>query len=141
MARCHCITRCDLDPYHVPCKPESSGKTWTLVVRMRRHHPQRQVRVKYESSRSACVGGGEAHLQHTRQTGSHVVVGTDIAIPCTAVCIVKVITTVVFPLADLTWNEANGTVSVRVVLAHHMDTLRAALNDIQLVGDLRIGLL
>ena len=62
------------------------------------------------------------------------------ATSCEAVSIVEVIESFTYLLPDVSCNATNGTVLVRASLPQHAITLRAALNDIQLVGGLRIGL-
>ena len=62
------------------------------------------------------------------------------ATSCETVSIVEVIESFTYPLPGTSCDTTNGTVSVRVPLPQHTITMRAVLNDIQLVGGLRIGL-
>ena len=62
------------------------------------------------------------------------------AISCIKVSLVEVIESFTYPLFDAWCNATNGTVSIRVVLPQHTITVRAVLNDIQLVGGVRVGL-
>ena len=61
-------------------------------------------------------------------------------IPCIKVSIVEVIESVTYALPDVLCNATNGTVTIRAVLPQHTITVRAVLDDIQLVGGVRVGL-
>jgi hypothetical protein len=62
------------------------------------------------------------------------------AISCTKVSIVGIIQSLTYQLPGVTCTETNGTVSICVALPQHAITVRAILNDIQLVGGVRVGL-
>ena len=62
------------------------------------------------------------------------------AISCKKVSIVGIIETFILSLPDVTCTERNGTVSIRAALPQHTIIVRAILNDVQLVGGVRVGL-
>ena len=63
------------------------------------------------------------------------------AIQCIKVSIVEVLESSTYALPDVLCNATNGTVSIRALLPQHTITVRAVLDDIQLVGGVRVGLL
>ena len=62
------------------------------------------------------------------------------AMSCANVSIVEVIESMSVPLSEVTCVAINGTVSISSLLPQHVITVRAVLDDIQLVGGLKIGL-
>ena len=62
------------------------------------------------------------------------------ATSCTAVSIVEVIESFTYVLPNVLCKATNGTVSIVAVLPQHKITVRAILNDVQLVGGVRVGL-
>ena len=62
------------------------------------------------------------------------------ALSCIKVSMIEVIESFTYALPDVLCNATNGTVSIRVVLPQHTITVRAVLDDIQLVGGVRVGL-
>ena len=62
------------------------------------------------------------------------------ATSCEAVSIVEMIESVTHALPDVLCNATNGTVTIRAALPQHKITVQAILNDIQLVGGVRLGL-
>ena len=62
------------------------------------------------------------------------------ATSCESVSIVEVIKPFTYPLPGVFCEARNGIVSVRALLPQHKITTRAILNDIQLVGGVRVGL-
>ena len=62
------------------------------------------------------------------------------ALACLKVSILKVVGPFTYPLSNMTCNVVNGTVSIRALLPQHKITVRAFLDDIQLVGGVRLGL-
>ena len=61
-------------------------------------------------------------------------------VSCVKVSVVEVIESLFIPLPNVTCTAANGTVSIRAMLPQHTITVRAVLDDIELVGGLRVGL-
>ena len=62
------------------------------------------------------------------------------AVPCTKISIVEVAEAFTYALSDVKCSEAKGTASMSVGLPQHIINLRVVINDIQLVGGLRVGL-
>ena len=62
------------------------------------------------------------------------------ALSCRKVSIVGIIQSYILSLRDVTCTEMNGTISIRAALPQHTIVVRAILNDIQLVGGVRVGL-
>ena len=62
------------------------------------------------------------------------------AIPCSKVSLWEVVESVTDALSDASCSAAGGTVSMRAVLDQHTITVRAVVEDIQLVGGVRVGL-
>ena len=62
------------------------------------------------------------------------------AASCAIVSIVEVIESFTYTLPNVWCEATNGIVSIRAVLPQHTITVRAILNDIQLVGAVRVGL-
>ena len=61
------------------------------------------------------------------------------ATSCAIVSMVEVIESSTYALPNILCNATNGTVSILAVLPQHKITVRAILNDIQLVGGVRVG--
>ena len=59
---------------------------------------------------------------------------------CATVSIVEVVESFTYALPHVSCEAANGTVSILAVLPQHKITTRTILNDIQLIGGVRVGL-
>ena len=62
------------------------------------------------------------------------------ATSCAIVSIVEAVESSTYALPNILCNATNGTVSILAVLPQHKITVRAILNDIQLIGGVRVGL-
>ena len=62
------------------------------------------------------------------------------ALPCIKVSILEVVGPFTYPLSNVSCTVAKGTVSIRAPLPQHRISIRAFLDDIALVGGVRVGL-
>ena len=62
------------------------------------------------------------------------------ALPCIKVSILEVVGPFTYPLSNVSCTVAKGIVSIRAPLPQHRITVRAFLDDIALVGGVRVGL-
>ena len=59
---------------------------------------------------------------------------------CMKVSIVEVIESATYALPNVSCDATNGIVSIRAIMPQHKITVRAIVNDIQLIGGMRVGL-
>ena len=59
---------------------------------------------------------------------------------CMKVSIVEVIESSTYALPNVSCDATNGIVSIRAIMPQHKITVRAIVNDIQLIGGMRVGL-
>ena len=148
MAGWYCLARCDSDHGDgLPIRPfvsasVSSRESRTFVIRVRRNHSQCAVRNETEGTLPSGFGDRAAYIFDAldEQTFTLHLDLINTATSCTAVSIVEVIESFTYVLPNVLCKATNGTVSIVAVLPQHKITVRAILNDVQLVGGVRVGL-